>query len=79
MSAMRICVQNILFEDQTKSFFISLGQGVYVFEKNPQSIQDVNGNVYCPGEYCLNREKSKSIGGNVTTTRSIYGFDNCGA
>ena len=35
--------------------------------------------MYCPGEYCLNREKCKSIGGYVTTPRSIYGCDNCGA
>ena len=37
------------------------------------------GDVYCPVEYCLNREKCISIGGYVTTPRSIYGCDNCGA
>ena len=72
-------VRNIPFEDQTISFFLSLSQGVYIFEENPKSILDVNGDVYCPGEYCLNREKFKSIGGYVTTPRSIYGCDNCGA
>ena len=72
-------VRNIPFEDQTNSFFLSLGQGVYIFEENPKSIQDVIGDVYCPGEYCLNREKCKSIGGYVTTPRSIYGCDKCGA
>ena len=72
-------VRNIPFEDQTNSFFLSFGPGVYIFEENPKSIQDVIGNVYCPGEYCLNREKCKSIGGYVTTPRSIYGCDNCGA
>ena len=56
-------VRNIPFEEQTNSFFLSLGQGVYIFEESPKSIQDVIGDVYCPGEYCLNREKSKSIGG----------------
>ena len=35
--------------------------------------------LYCPCEYCLNREKCKSIGGYVTTPRSIYGCDTCGA
>ena len=35
--------------------------------------------MYCPGEYCLNRKKCKSIGGYVTTPRSIYGCDNYGA
>ena len=72
-------VRSLLFEDQTNSFFLSLGQGVYSFEENPKSIQDVIGDVYCPGGYCLNREKCISIGGYVTTPRSIYGCDNCGA
>ena len=72
-------VRNITVEDQTNSFFLSFGPGVYIFEENPKSIQDVIGDVYCPGEYCLNKEKCKSIGGYVTTPRSIYGCDNCGA
>ena len=72
-------VRNISFEDQIKSFSRSLGPGVYIFEESPKSIQDVVGDVYCPSEYCLNREKCKSIGGYVTTPRSIYGCDNCGA
>ena len=59
--------------------FLSLRQGVYIFEEDPQSIQDVIGDNYCGGEYCLNREKCKSIGGYVTTPRSIYGCDNYGA
>ena len=48
-------VRNILFEDQTNSF-LSFGQGVYIFEESPKSIQDVIGDVYCPGKYCSNRE-----------------------
>ena len=52
---------------------------VYIFEESPKSIQDVIGDVYCPGEYCLKRAKGKSILGYVTTPRSIYGCDNCGA
>ena len=43
-------VRNIPFEEETNSFFLSLGQGVYIFEENPKSIQDVIGDVYCPGE-----------------------------
>ena len=50
-------VRNIPFENQTKSVFLSLGQGVYIFEESPKSIQDVFGDVYCPGRYCCNREK----------------------
>ena len=72
-------VRNIFFEDQTNSFFLSLCQGVYIFEGNPKSIQDVFGDVYCPDKYCLNREKCKSIGGYVPTPRSIYGCGDCGA
>ena len=72
-------VRNNPFEDQTNSFFLSFGPGVYIFEENPKSIQDSIGDVYRPNEYCLNREKCKSIGGYVTTPRSIYGCNNCGA
>ena len=31
------------------------------------------------GKYCLNREKCEAIGGYVTTPRSIYGCEKCGA
>ena len=72
-------VRNILFEKQTNSSFLSFGPGIYIFEENPKSIQDVIGDVYCPGEYCLNKEKCKSNGGYVTTPGSIYGCGNCGA
>ena len=72
-------VRKIPSEDQAISFFLFLGQGVYIFEENPKSNQDIIGDVFCPGEYCLKREKCKSIGGYVTTPRSIYGCDNCGA
>ena len=72
-------VRNIPFEDQTTSFFLSYGPGVYIFEENPKSVQYVIGDVYCSGEYCLNKEKCKSLGGYVTTPRSIHGCDNCGA
>ena len=72
-------VRKILFENQTNSFFLSFGAGVYIFEESAKTIQDVIGDVYCPGEFCLNREKCNSIGGYVTTPRSIYGCDNCEA
>ena len=70
-------VRNIPFEDQTKSFFLSFGAGVYIFEESAKTIQDVIGDVYCPGKYCLNREKCESIGGCVTTPRSNYGCGKC--
>ena len=72
-------VRNILFEDQTNSFFLSLGEGVSIFEANPKSIQDVIGDVYCPGKFCLNREKCESLDGDVTNPRSIYGCGKRGA
>ena len=72
-------VRNILFEDQTNSFFLSLGQGVYIFEESPKSVQGVFGDVYCPGKYCSNGEKCESLGGYVTTPRSIYACGKCGA
>ena len=58
---------------------MSLGAGVYIFEENPKSIQDVIGDVFCPGKYCLNREKCKSIDGYITTPISSYGCGKCGA
>ena len=72
-------VLNIPFDDETNSFFVSLGEGVYSFEETPKSIQDVIGDVYCPGKCCSNRDKCESLDGYVTTPRSIYGFVKCGA
>ena len=72
-------VRNIPFEDQINSFLLPLGQGVYIFEERPKLVQDVIGDVYCPGEICLNREKCESIGGYVTPPRSICGCGKCGA
>ena len=72
-------VRNIPFEDQTNSFFLSFGAGVYIFEQSAKTFQDVIGDVFCPGKYCVNREKCESIGGYITTPRSIYGCGKCGA
>ena len=72
-------VRNITFEEQTNSFFLSFGQGVYIFEESPLSFQDVIGDVYCPRKYCFNREKCVFLGGYVTTSRSIYGRGKCEA
>ena len=76
----RLCqVCNNPFEDQKNSFFLSFGQGVYVFQETPESIQDVIGDVYCPGKYCSNREKCESLDGYVTIPRSIYVSGKSGA
>ena len=71
-------VRNILFEDQLNSFFLSLSL-IRLFEENPKSVQDVIGDVFCPGKYCLNREKCESIGDYVTTPRSTNACGKCGA
>ena len=77
----RLCVRCAIFLLKIKeiSFFLSLGQGVYIFEQSPKSVQDVIGDVHCPGKYCSNREKCESIGGYETTPRSIYGCGKSGA
>ena len=73
-------VLSIPFEDQKKNlFFLSLGQGVYIFEQSLKWYRDVIGDMYCPGKYCFNREKCESLEGFVTTPRSIYGCGKCGA
>ena len=72
-------VRNIPFEDRKNSFFLSLGQGVYIFEERSKSIQYVIGDVYCPAKYCLNRQKCESLDGYVFTPRSISGSGKCGA
>ena len=72
-------VHNISFDDQTNSFVLLSGQSVYIFEGTPKSIQDVIGDVYCPGKYCFNRKICESLDGYVTTPRSIHCCGKCGA
>ena len=72
-------VRTIPFEDQTNPFFSSLAQAVYIFEESRKSVQNVIGDVYRPGKYGSNREKCESLGGYVTTPRSIYACGKCGA
>ena len=72
-------VRKIPFEDQTNSFFLSLGQGVYILEECPKSVQDVIGDVYCPVKYCSNTEKRESLDSYVTIPRSSYACGKCGA
>ena len=76
-------VRNIPFEDQRNSFsrgfYIFDGQGVYIFEESLNSVQNIIGDVYRPGKYCSNREKSESLVGSVTTPRSIYACGKSGA
>ena len=71
-------MRNIPSEHLTKFFFLSFGRGVYIFEQSPKSVQDVIGDVHCPG-FCSSREKCESLHGYVTTPRSIYVCGKCGA
>ena len=50
-------VRNFPYESQTNSFFLSFGQGVYLFEESLKSIQNIIGDVFCPGKFCFNRDK----------------------
>ena len=54
-------VREFLFEDQTNFFFLSLGQGVCIFEESPKSVPDVIRDVYCPGKFCSNRENANLL------------------
>ena len=76
----RLCVRcAIYFEDQTNSFFLSIGPEVYIFEENPTSIEDVFGDVFCRSKNSFKREKCDTLDGYVTTPRSIYGCGKFGA
>ena len=78
---MRVCVASLNtlpFEDQTISIFLWFGQGVYIFEERAETIQDVLGDVYFPGQYFFNREKCESLDDYATTPRPTYGCGKCG-
>ena len=77
----RLCARCAIFlsEDQTIFFFLSFGQGVYIFQESPKSIQNDIGDVHCPGKYSSSREKCEALGGYVTTPRSNYSCGKCGA
>ena len=71
-----ICqVRNIPFEE---ILFLVAWPICLHFEENPKSVQDVIGDVYCPGKDCSNRVKCESFGGYVTTPSSIYAIYACG-
>ena len=76
----RLCARWAIFLLNTKQipFSCRLAEG-FTFLESPKSIQDVIGDVICPGKYCSNREKCESLGGYITTPRSIYDCGKCGA
>ena len=56
---------------------ITIGQNGLFFEESPKSIQCVVGYVFCPSQFCFNREKCHSLDGCVTTPWSVYGGGKC--
>ena len=81
MPEMRVWVSSAQYSFWTSNKFLFLvaWSRVYIFEETHKSIQDVIGDVFCPGKYCSNREKWEYFDGYVTTPRSIYGCEKCGA
>ena len=75
----RLCARCAIFPLKSKQFpfFCRLVRGFTFLNRVQKSIRDVIGDVYCPGKYCFNREKCESLGGYVTTPRSIYGCGKC--
>ena len=71
----RLCIKCAIFFLKIKQvpFSCQLAKRFTILE-SPKSFQDVDGDVYCPGEYCVNREKCEPRGDYVTNQRSIYGF-----
>ena len=78
---MRVCARCAIFLLKIKKipFSCRLAKGFKFFEESPKSVQDVIGDVYCPGKYCSNREKCESLDAFVTTPISIYCCGKCGA
>ena len=77
----RLCARCAIFllKNKQTPFSCRLFKGFYFLKESRKSIQDVIGEVYSPGEYCLNREKCDSLGGYVTSPRLIYACGKCGA
>ena len=71
-------VRNILFEERRNSFFLSFGQGLYIFEGVQSQFK-----MFLEMSFVLasivSTEKCESLGGYVTTARSIHGCGKCGA
>ena len=81
MPAVRVSVsgaQYSFWRSNKFLFLVAWPRGLH-FEENPKSVQDVIGDVYCPGKYCSNREKCESLGGYVRSPRSNYACGKCGA
>ena len=75
-----VCARCAIFLLKFKKFlFVVACAGGLYFEEIPKSIQDVIGDLYCPGNYCFNTEKCQSLDCYVITPRSTYGCGKCRA
>ena len=72
-------VRNIFLKINQSPLSRRLAKRFKFLKRVQKSIQDVIGDVYCPGKYRSSREKCESLGGYVTTARSIYGCGKCGS
>ena len=76
----RLCVRCALFFLKLKQFLLLVVRPRNLrFRRESTSIHYDFVVVYSPGKYWLNKEKSNSSDGYVTTPGSNYGCGNCGA
>ena len=69
-------VRNIPFEDQRNSFFLSLGQGVYILKRTENQFKMLSEMSIVLSNF-VSTEKIANL--FVTTPRSIYACGKCGA
>ena len=69
-------VRNISFEDQRNSFFLSLGQGVYILKRTENQFKMLSEMSIVLSNF-VSTEKIANL--FVTTPRSIYACGKCGA
>ena len=64
---------NISSEKQTKSFFFGVDQGVFNLEETQKLIQDIIGEIYCPGRYS-SQQKCAFFHTCTTEDESCYNY-----
>ena len=79
MSAMWVCVPGAQYSFLRSNIFLPLVAWSRYLQESLKSVQEVIGDVYCPGKCCSNRKKCESLAGYVTTPRFIYACGKSGA
>ena len=67
-------VRKIAFENQTNSFFLSLGQWFYIFEETPKSIPDVIGERYSLSWQVLFHQREIRISWRLCNNSEIHSW-----